>query len=58
VLSSREISGVTELKVDPKRAGGKPMFRLEKWNIAIIVSEEIRLIAISECITGAVFEAV
>lgn len=52
------ITGVIKLRIDPSRASGRMIFRLEKWNIPIIVSEEIREIAMKEGASGAIFERV
>ena len=52
------ITGVINLRIDPARAAGRQIFRLEKWNIPIIVSEQIEQIAVKEGVTGVSFERV
>lgn len=53
-----QYSGFYKLRIDPKRAKGKHIFRLAKSRSDIIVSEEVKRRFEVAGLTGAVFESV
>lgn len=52
------IKAVTELRIDPDKVVGHDLFRVEGWEVALIVSERVRDLLVASQVSGIAFRNV
>lgn len=49
---------VTKLRIDPVEVGSRHIFRVDRWPIALILSEEVKLLFETDHVSGVAYERV